>query len=57
MENIIYQAIAKENEADLNFIRCTNRPGLYDRLEKLKDNLQICQKALEDYLGITYSYH
>ncbi len=36
---------------DLNFIRCTNRPGLYDQLEKMKDNLQICQKALEDYLG------
>ena len=48
---MISQAIAKENEADLNFIRCTNRPGLYDQLEKIKDDLQICQKALEDYLG------
>ncbi|CAF4988307.1 unnamed protein product, partial [Rotaria sp. Silwood1] len=47
-----FKIIAKENEADLNFIRCTNRPGLYDQLEKMKDNLQICQKALEDYLEI-----
>lgn len=43
--------IAKENENNLNFIRCTNRPGLYDQLEKMKDDLQMCQKALEDYLG------
>jgi dynein heavy chain len=48
-----FKKIAKENEADLNFIRSTNRPGLYDQLEKMKDNLQLCQKALEDYLGIT----
>ncbi|CAF3576543.1 unnamed protein product [Rotaria sordida] len=47
-----FKIIAKENEADLNFIRCTNRSGLYDQLEKMKDNLQICQKALEDYLEI-----
>ncbi|UJR10317.1 hypothetical protein I4U23_014523 [Adineta vaga] len=47
-----FKAIAKRNEEDLNFIRCTNRHGLYDQLEKMKDNLQLCQKALEDYLEI-----
>ncbi|CAF1051829.1 unnamed protein product, partial [Rotaria magnacalcarata] len=47
-----FKIIAKGNEVDLNFIRCTNRSGLYDQLEKMKDNLQLCQKALEDYLEI-----
>ncbi|CAF0866110.1 unnamed protein product, partial [Didymodactylos carnosus] len=45
-----FKIIAIDNMSDLNFIRCTNRLGLYDQLEKLKDNLQTCQKALEDYL-------
>jgi hypothetical protein len=43
--------MAKENEADLNFIRCTNRAALYDQLERMKGQLQLCQKALENYLG------
>lgn len=46
-----FQKISDENQNDLNFLRLTNRLGLHERLEKLKNELQVCQKALENYLG------
>lgn len=35
---------------DLNVIRSTNKPGLLQKLEELKDLLAVCEKTLEDYL-------
>ncbi|XP_063266171.1 dynein axonemal heavy chain 17 [Prinia subflava] len=33
-----------------NVIECTNKPGLYTRLEALQDRLAVCEKALAEYL-------
>ncbi|NXG00005.1 DYH17 protein, partial [Sakesphorus luctuosus] len=33
-----------------NVIECTNKPKLYDKLEALQDRLEVCEKALAEYL-------
>ncbi|NWW79259.1 DYH17 protein, partial [Climacteris rufus] len=33
-----------------NVIECTNKPGLHARLEALQDRLELCEKALAEYL-------
>ncbi|GAB1297122.1 Dynein axonemal heavy chain 17 [Apodemus speciosus] len=33
-----------------NVVEATNKPGLYDKLEKLKKSLAVCEKALAEYL-------
>jgi dynein heavy chain len=34
----------------LNVIVCTNRSGLFERLEVLEEDLALCEKALAEYL-------
>ncbi|XP_071429942.1 dynein axonemal heavy chain 17 isoform X2 [Pithys albifrons albifrons] len=33
-----------------NVIECTNKPRLYNQLEALQDRLEVCEKALAEYL-------
>ncbi|NXF13134.1 DYH17 protein, partial [Smithornis capensis] len=33
-----------------NVIECTNKPRLHERLEELQDRLEVCEKALAEYL-------
>lgn len=35
---------------NLNVVKCTNQPGLYERLDVLQAELLLCEKALNDYL-------
>lgn len=35
---------------NLNVIVCTNRPGLYEKLENIQERLSLCEKALAEYL-------
>jgi dynein heavy chain len=45
-----FKQICEENLKDLNVVNCTNRAGLYERLEKLQAKLSLCEKALAEYL-------
>lgn len=36
--------------SNLNIVKSTNRPKLLNRLEELEEQLNICEKALSDYL-------
>lgn len=36
--------------SNLNIVKSTNKPKLLDRLEELQRQLNICEKALSDYL-------
>ncbi|XP_061501815.1 dynein beta chain, ciliary isoform X1 [Anopheles gambiae] len=36
--------------ANPNIVKATNRPGLYEKLESLLEQLILCEKALNDYL-------
>jgi len=36
--------------SDKNVVRTTNRPNLYERLDKLQQGLILCEKALAEYL-------
>ncbi|CAF0885207.1 unnamed protein product, partial [Didymodactylos carnosus] len=45
-----FREISEENQKDLNVVKCTNRPKLYERLEDIKARLSLCEKALADYL-------
>ena len=45
-----FKQICEENIQDLNVVVCTNRPGLYERLENIEDRLSLCEKALAEYL-------
>lgn len=42
--------LLKEMLSNLNIIKSTNKPKLLDRLEELERQLNICEKALSDYL-------
>lgn len=42
--------LLKEMLSNLNIVKSTNRPKLLNRLEELKEQLNICEKALSDYL-------
>ncbi|XP_029655175.1 dynein beta chain, ciliary-like [Octopus sinensis] len=44
------QEIAAEMCQSKNVIVSTNKPKLYERLEKLQENLSVCEKALTEYL-------
>jgi dynein heavy chain, axonemal len=45
-----FKQICEENVKDLNVVNCTNRTGLYERLENIQDRLSLCEKALAEYL-------
>lgn len=42
--------LLKEISTNLNIVKLTNRPKLLDRLEELHRQLNVCEKALSDYL-------
>jgi dynein heavy chain len=48
--DIDFKVICEENNKNLNVIVCTNRPGLYERLENIQEKLSLCEKALAEYL-------
>jgi dynein heavy chain len=45
-----FKQICEENQRDLNVVACTNRNGLYERLENIQSRLSLCEKALAEYL-------
>ncbi|XP_018058898.1 PREDICTED: dynein heavy chain 9, axonemal [Atta colombica] len=45
-----FKDLLKEMVSNLNIIKSTNKPKLLDRLEQLEIQLNICEKALSDYL-------
>lgn len=51
-ENIdkIFKEMLNEILQEPNIINATNKPGLYETLEKLQSDLLLCEKALNDYL-------
>lgn len=44
------QELLREIGATPNVIQATNKPGLQDKLEELMKALNLCEKALNDYL-------
>jgi len=44
------QQIVSEVELSKNVVEATGRPRLYERLEKIQEQLTICEKALAEYL-------
>ncbi|XP_077280961.1 dynein beta chain, ciliary [Temnothorax americanus] len=45
-----FKDLLKEMLSNLNIVKSTNKPKLLDRLEELERQLNICEKALSDYL-------
>lgn len=45
-----FKQIAFENKEELNVVKCTNRFGLYEKLEDIQSRLNLCEKALAEYL-------
>ncbi|KAG5306381.1 DYHC protein, partial [Pseudoatta argentina] len=45
-----FKDLLKEMLSNLNIIKSTNKPKLLDRLEELEKRLNVCEKALSDYL-------
>lgn len=45
-----FKEILRDFEANPNVVKATNKPGLYETLERLQADLIICEKALNDYL-------
>ena len=45
-----FKQIMSDAEKETNVVKCTNKPGLYDHLEKLQGMLTKCEKALAEYL-------
>ncbi|XP_025270513.1 dynein beta chain, ciliary [Camponotus floridanus] len=45
-----FKDLLKEMLTNLNVVKSMNRPKLLDRLEELERQLNICEKALSDYL-------
>ena len=35
---------------ELNVVKCTNRSGLFEKLENIQSRLSLCEKALAEYL-------
>ena len=48
--SVLVQQIVSEVELSKNVVEATSRPRLYERLEKIQDQLTICEKALAEYL-------
>lgn len=46
----LVQQIVSEVELSKNVVEATSRPRLYERLEKIQEQLTICEKALAEYL-------
>lgn len=44
------QELLKDIEKTPNVVQATNKPGLLDKLEELMSALNLCEKALNDYL-------
>ncbi|RLU17527.1 hypothetical protein DMN91_009762 [Ooceraea biroi] len=45
-----FKDLLKEMLSNLNIIKSTNKPKILDRLEELEKQLDVCEKALSDYL-------
>lgn len=46
----VFKSLLLDVVANLNVIKATNKPGLYEKLEMLLKQLVLCEKALNDYL-------
>ena len=46
----IFKEICDENMKNLNVVICTNRKGLFEKLEDIQGRLSLCEKALAEYL-------
>lgn len=49
-QQLFLKEICQENQKELNVVICTNREGLYERLEHIQSRLALCEKALAEYL-------
>ncbi|NXK40473.1 DYH17 protein, partial [Piprites chloris] len=45
-----FRELMADAEKTPNVIECTNKPRLHERLEALQDRLEVCEKALAEYL-------
>ncbi|KAM9208504.1 dynein axonemal heavy chain 17 [Dugong dugon] len=45
-----FKALMADAVKTPNVVEATNKPGLYNKLEKLKKSLAVCEKALAEYL-------
>ncbi|NXE96762.1 DYH17 protein, partial [Menura novaehollandiae] len=45
-----FRELMADAEKTPNVIECTNKPGLHTRLEALQGRLELCEKALAEYL-------
>uniref|UniRef100_F7E137 Dynein axonemal heavy chain 17 n=1 Tax=Equus caballus TaxID=9796 RepID=F7E137_HORSE len=45
-----FKALMADAVKTPNVVEATNKPGLYNKLEHLKKNLAVCEKALAEYL-------
>merc|ERR1719210_2780031 len=45
-----FKEIMADAATETNVVKCTNKPGLFEKLEKLQDMLTLCEKALAEYL-------
>jgi dynein heavy chain len=45
-----FKEVLSEMLKDLNVVRATNKPGLYEKLDGILSQLTLCEKALNDYL-------
>ncbi|NXY12732.1 DYH17 protein, partial [Atrichornis clamosus] len=45
-----FRELMADAEKTPNVIECTNKPGLHTRLEALEGRLELCEKALAEYL-------
>jgi dynein heavy chain len=48
--DVDFKQICSDNQKDLNVVICTNRIGLYEKLEGIQSRLALCEKALAEYL-------
>lgn len=45
-----FQELVKQMEKTKNTVEATNQPRLYEKLERLQEDLILCEKALAEYL-------
>ncbi|XP_076749810.1 dynein beta chain, ciliary-like [Xylocopa sonorina] len=45
-----FKELLREMSSNLNIVKATNRPKLLEKLEELQVQLNVCEKALADYL-------
>lgn len=45
-----FRQVLSEMVSTPNVVKATNKPGLYERLESILNDLTLCEKALNDYL-------